>query len=493
LCVKGLRADPQYIAVYLRMARKLLDAGHAAPARELLMDYAQRAKLAKTREGLEKLVGRPEEEVKRVLEKAISSAEQKVPPRPPRRAAPAAPPRPAAPPEPPLQPPPESHPKRFTVELGALDAEPTPELLKQAKAAEERHEPVPESPPPPEPEPLKRITVELGAFDEVPAPEPPHKPRLSGPRPQPTPDLTVPSPEDLQAPVLPPPPPAAPPHHTSPHIGPTLPPLPLEPALPPISGPAAAPAEPAPRPAAEPPPPRRPSRAFVRAPAARSRRARTRGRGWLWPLLVLVLLGAGVALVEFGVIPAGPLTNLLSRGQKAALSTARQASRAVLPGDTGRSDTIMARDTAGAVTPRPAPAGGPAPTPRQPQTRPEVLPTPPPALPAAAVLPPGTTLSRSVIVVQGLTIDGVREISEGGKPGFEISQVLPTGGHVVLREFPSDSAASGEISVSGLAADTVIGTTWYGGFSVTLRGVLREEAAVQLLQQLVEVRPKNKN
>jgi hypothetical protein len=189
LCTKIIRADPQAVGAYLRLARRLLDSGFPDGAREVLIDYAQRGKLDKTREGLERLAGRADDEVKRVLARAIDVAEERIPRRTPRPKAP--PPLPQPPPQPVAQEPvtlePAGPTKRLTVPVGALDAELDPNLLEMR---------------PPEPRPA-----------EPSAPSPP---------PEVVPQQAFPTAEDLQAPLLP----EAPPPRAGPVAPPPPPPTP---------------------------------------------------------------------------------------------------------------------------------------------------------------------------------------------------------------------------------------------------------------------------
>ncbi|MBI2402257.1 MAG: hypothetical protein HYV20_05890 [Gemmatimonadetes bacterium] len=392
LGVKIVRADPQAVGAYLRLARRLLDGGYTDGARDVLMDYAQRAKLEKTREGLERLAGHAEEEVKRVLAKAIDAAEERVPKRTPyaERAAPPEPPPSEEAEEPPEPPTPR---KRLTVPVGALDAEPEPDLL-------QLH--------PPEP------------------------------RPEPKPEDLFPTAADLQAPVMPPAQPVAPPLPTGapvaprlptgapvvpplPTIGPmeppkietvpflpdTAPPLPTAPgapAPPPLRAsqelvfepsfepPTHTPSPLAPAPAAEArreePVTRRPSRTSRPVPrpsrvaAAAPRPSRPAPR-WLGRVVGLVVVLGGVgALLWFRVIPLDRLRNLLPQRQPEPVEVRTEPRRPIERAP----DTVMARDTATAprVTRAPAPAAA--------ARRPAAPPRPP-------TLPPGVVLSGTVYVV----------------------------------------------------------------------------------------------
>lgn len=68
LCLKVLRVDPQRVEVYTRHARELLEEGHPGAAREVLADYATRAKQEKASEALAAVEGGGEDEIRRVVE-----------------------------------------------------------------------------------------------------------------------------------------------------------------------------------------------------------------------------------------------------------------------------------------------------------------------------------------------------------------------------------------------------------------------------------------
>jgi len=80
LCLKVLRADRTQTDVYFRFAQGLLDHGHVEATRAVLVDYAKRAKLAKTLTRLEALAGRPHQEVQRHLEELFAKVEKRARP-----------------------------------------------------------------------------------------------------------------------------------------------------------------------------------------------------------------------------------------------------------------------------------------------------------------------------------------------------------------------------------------------------------------------------
>ena len=486
LCLKIVRADPQAVGAYLRLARKLLEAGQTEGARRVLMDYAQRAKLDKTRDGLEKLAGHAEDNQKIVLTKAIEAAEERVPKRTPWAKRPASarvpPPVEDEEGEPPaleeVSPPEPSGPKkRLTVPVGALDAEPEPSLLEQRPPEQRPAEVTPESLFPTAAE-MKAVTPPAPA-----APPPAETPFVAPP---------LPTRESISTP-LPPLPPPGPPEPPRLDSLPPLPPTPdasqpklrvsqelvidntfTPPPLPPVSPPWTPTAEPRP----EPPPPSRPSRPSRPQPrlsqvaAAPPRRPRPAPR-WLGPVIGLVVVGGGVgALFGLGVISLDRLRNLLPQREPepAPVEVRTPPRRPVQP-----PDTVMARDTA---TAQPVSAAPPARAVERP-ARPLIPPD----------LPPGLVLTGVVYVVSGLAVESVEEFSPDNRLGFRIIQILASGQTIILEEFPADSTIEGEIGVTGLPADTVVGHVRIGGVDVTLKGVIPETLAVELLQQLVQVRP----
>lgn len=460
LCLKILRADPKAVGAYLRLARQLLEAGFTEGARQVLLDYARRAKLEKTREGLERLAGQPEPEVASRLARAIESAEQRLPPRAPKPA-----PRAPAPPPP-----------AAAVSSDAAPAEPPPVAAPAPSPSPAEPEPQPTLPSPADSAP--RLTVPVGALDAEPPSLLEQRPPESRPdrvsewlldRP-----VEAAEPESLPPSEAPPPPPPAARGSGSMAASPG-PAAPSAQTLQPESP--AGREERAQMGIEEPAAPERVSRwgAVRREPAAR-------GARWRWVAAVTVLAATAGALVWFRIIPAERLSRLLSRGEPQEPAP----SLAPLPAP-ATPDTVMARDTAGAAAPDTAAAAGVAGAPSDTQAgqpaRPRELRPAPPALPA------GVSLSRPVVAVQGLKIESVEPLTLEGQEGFRITQLLPSGQRILLEEFPSDTAGSGEIGITSLPGDTVVGHVRASGLEVTLKGVLAEDLVVQLLLQLVEVRP----
>ena len=100
-------------------------------------------------------------------------------------------------------------------------------------------------------------------------------------------------------------------------------------------------------------------------------------------------------------------------------------------------------------------------------------------------------LTRSVMLVSGLEVESVEQIEAEGMTGISIVQVLSTGQRVVLEEFPTDTVgAAGEIGVTGIPPDTVVGHVRMADLEIRIKGVgIPEDRIVQFPQDLVEVKP----
>jgi hypothetical protein len=427
--------------------------------------------------------------VRIVLAKAIDAAEERVPKRIPwaRRAAPTPPLEEEVEEEEEVEPPadegsPPAEPtgprKRLTVPVGALDAEPEPSLLEQRPPEQRRPELTPES--------LFPTAADLQA---VTPPAPPAAPAAPPPVEAPFVAPPLPTSESAGSVVTPMQPPGLvePPRiETVPFLPETPPPLPPTPdasepklrvshelvidpsvTLPSPSTPAPPPWTPAAEPRPEAPALSRPSRPSRPQPrlshvaVAPPRRPRPAPR-WLWPVIGgAVVLGGVGALLWFGVIPLDRLRNLLPKKEPEPVEARTEPRRPVQP----RPD-VAAAPGAPSVERRP--------------------PAPPPAPPTQ---PPGVVLSGVVYVVVGLAVESVEEISPENRPGFRIQQLLASGQRIILEEFPADTTVEGEIGVTGLPGDTVVGHVRIGGVDVTLKGVIPEALVVEMLQQLVQVRP----
>ncbi len=75
LCAKILGVASERTDVHLRYARQMVEAGHVAKARDILVYYAERAQLDEVLEALEQLQGRPDDEARPDLERLLKLAE----------------------------------------------------------------------------------------------------------------------------------------------------------------------------------------------------------------------------------------------------------------------------------------------------------------------------------------------------------------------------------------------------------------------------------
>jgi len=76
LCTKIVRADSQRNDVHVYFTRRLIESGHVASARDVLADYAETVGLGQALEALDDLAGRPNDEVKPMLERLLDSVGQ---------------------------------------------------------------------------------------------------------------------------------------------------------------------------------------------------------------------------------------------------------------------------------------------------------------------------------------------------------------------------------------------------------------------------------
>lgn len=76
LCLKILRTNPRRADVHLRFAKQLFMHGYTDATRRVLLDYAERTQLEKTRATLERLEGRAESDVKAKLEEFFQMADR---------------------------------------------------------------------------------------------------------------------------------------------------------------------------------------------------------------------------------------------------------------------------------------------------------------------------------------------------------------------------------------------------------------------------------
>lgn len=211
-----------------------------------------------------------------------------------------------------------------------------------------------------------------------------------------------------------------------------------------------------------------PRSAFDRPPRPRT------AAGWLWPVLGLVAVAGAVGvLVWRGVIPAERLRNLIPGSQLKPVEVATPPVRppaVATPPVHPRSlrlDTLLALDL-----PRPAARRSPR----------RMWALDPPWL------PPGALLSGTVYVVLGPAVESLEEIAAQHRLGIRVVQVLDSGERVVLEEFPADPAAAEEFSATTLPGDTLVARMSLRGVDVTLKGVIPDALAADLLQHLTLVR-----
>ncbi len=76
LCTKILGIQPGRLGVHAKFARLLVQHGHVGSAADVLVEYAQNARLDKAVEVLDELEGRPDAEVKPMLESLLDSIER---------------------------------------------------------------------------------------------------------------------------------------------------------------------------------------------------------------------------------------------------------------------------------------------------------------------------------------------------------------------------------------------------------------------------------
>ncbi len=76
LCTKILGIQPGRLGVHAKFARQLVEHGHVRSATDVLVEYAQDAQLDKAVEVLDELEGRPDAEVKPMLESLLDSIER---------------------------------------------------------------------------------------------------------------------------------------------------------------------------------------------------------------------------------------------------------------------------------------------------------------------------------------------------------------------------------------------------------------------------------
>ncbi len=494
LCLRILQTEPTRKDVHARFARRLLVHGHVEPARQLLLDYARRAR----RDNLHRMLARmdrwPEEEVRRLLtdflDRVVPEDWKRLRTTDPRQSAKAEPPRnvPAAP-------------------------TPTP------------------SPPP--------LPDQTSGQPDAPQPSPPRPTETKPPPPVPT--TTSPTP-----------PAAAGPAHadelvtgvgmpTRPAVGKpppersTTPHRPRTPAPPPSrSRPTAAERS------------RRSERPMPRSRPVRPTRRR-RHRGALIAASVVIVLSVtgavGYALVPRGVLPFGikglasdrapqeppsapvPIAAAIAVEDSAprrpdpvvdSLGTrpdqevpsqpgSRQAETDERPAVAAPLPSSPTDDPPPAATERTeAPAAVTPPFARErviPPTADTVVPPEPdaPSPPASedvpaeiwSSVPEGPGSPDRLVLVEGFPVLGIEVFDAAAGVGLRLAQELPSGDTLSLTVVPLDSATAGQVAVGRVlvqsSGTSAIGTTRFARYLVTGRAQMSAAGMEYVLGRLVEL------
>lgn len=522
LCLKILRADPARTDAYLAFAKALLDHGHVAATREVLADYAKRAKLERTADALRDVEGKPDAEVRAVVERLLAGEDAETS-------------EPAA-----AEPGDveeegntglELEPRLLTgfEPVSAPQSQPPASQFEDEPQREAEPEPAQEEEPEPEPSLLEQFEPttppEREPETEAPA-EPVAPPRMSEPRRPPEARAPEPEPEALAREPEPEPEALAPSR--------------------PSAARAPAPRESGPRPSS--PRPSGPRTIEPRFGSVRDRQKRSRVP-LVVMLIVVVLVAAALALSKLGYFSRGEMQNA-GNGPTAPMaeSTAVETSAAVAPTtgaiDTGAAaamgaapesvrtgqvaavpesaqtaarqravpESVTARPQAAPTTPTVVPAGGAvAGTPAPPTTTPAAQ-TPAPAAqtPAAAepadtvtaappvpiptvvpeapqattALPTASPLAGPLVVVDGLAIDSVA----GSDAAYTVWQHTTDGTPVTLTASAVgpgvDSVGAGAARVSAASDSTATGSERFWATQVTLRSAVPADSVRAFLRRL---------
>jgi hypothetical protein len=487
LCLKILRVAPKHTTVYLTYARRLLEFDHVGAARDVLVDFAERASLVKPLESLQRLTDRPEAEVRPVLERMLAGV---------RNSGAAAAVEEKAVEEAEAPSVEEAGPLGLERDVwpassgeAASDTEASPDQYLEPTLPAEYEEA--------EPSP---VTASSESDMEAPREEPP----IWGEEPEPQT-----SSEDL--PWL---------------TGETRPSAPR--AEPPVSL-----HEPVGEPEAPPRgmPERRPFSSFARE----AERRRSSSRIWIIAAVIFIIVALGGAFVKLGVIPSD-LRGIFGLGgdrpppgeAAGPGATSTEQVPAVLadslrgvtadsagPVDTGGVDSLPALELGDTLSGSavadslPVEAGEPREESGDPGSGLEAEdPAPvtgtvarPPPAPAARTaqrtpLPAGAALTAPVILVRGLVVDSATEFLSGDLVGVRVIHRLESGDPLILRAVPvgggmADSATAGIPRVTTLRGDTAFGTVMFGGYLVNARGKIAASRLDSLLRQLIRLQPQD--
>jgi hypothetical protein len=108
------------------------------------------------------------------------------------------------------------------------------------------------------------------------------------------------------------------------------------------------------------------------------------------------------------------------------------------------------------------------------------------------VVPPGYATANEIVVVPGLEVLSVAEISVGGRIGHRVVQRTPEGIEVSIQAVPGDFGAD-TVGARGLTvtsdADTAVGTLRFWRYQIEARAVVATNTLSTLLTQLERRRP----
>lgn len=444
LCTKIVGVQPGRLGVHAKFARQLVKHGHVGSATDVLMEYAQDAKLDKAVEVLDELEGRPDAEVKPMLESLLDSIERGEPLKA------------------------EETAQRVSTRLSQTTDSIAGELSdvqietssgKDVAAVEATEADRTSEPLTPEPIDLGFTTGELATEPVAAGVWEPGPPAVATPEPP-----APPAPPAVGAEK---PPPLVAARPTPEHLDVTI-------------DSAAAAREWTP-PATE---PRSEPQKTGRSPAVLV------GGGFLVGLL------SGVGLAMAGVIPTGGGNG--SEAQIASTPPPTQQSDAPAPvtpvADTTAAvdsvadtssvedaaiDTTGTADTTGvaAAAPPADSLGTPANT------------TPPPT--PTDFVSVDSTAAAVPIMVEGLTIQSQVEVESQGRAGHRVVQLLDWADPITIESYrlpddTTDEPQTGPLRVTVTPPDTVVGIMRFNGYQIFASGVMPEDSLRSLLSRLVE-------
>ncbi len=116
-------------------------------------------------------------------------------------------------------------------------------------------------------------------------------------------------------------------------------------------------------------------------------------------------------------------------------------------------------------------------------------PSPPALAPVDTTAAQPTTSRETILAIFGLPVDSVTLYAAGGLGGYRVHQTLRTGEQVLLAVLPlgsdaTDTVGVGPIFVNLLSGDTVIGTARFGQYSVSATGTVATTVLDSLMQQI---------